>query len=88
MATAGVNIYYHGFRCVQYCCTGACDTSMLRQSGITSNIIPLLRSTLLLVCSEVEELIRKDLYLVRLRKLPGECGASPYRRQTFLTFVF
>jgi len=32
MATAGVNIYYHGFRCGQYCYTGTCGTSMLPQS--------------------------------------------------------
>ncbi len=57
-----------------------------------SNIIPLLRSTLLLVCFEVDELIRKDLYLAlectRLRKLLDECGASRHRHQIFLTFVF
>ena len=61
---------------------------MLLQSNTMSNIIPLLRSTLLLVGREVEGLIYKDLYLVRLRKLPDKCRASPYRRQTFFTFVF
>ena len=54
-----LGIYYHRFRCVQYCCT---------------RIIPLFRSTLLLVWVDVEELIRKDLYLARLRKLPDEYG--------------
>ena len=88
IATAGVNIYYHGYRCVQYCCTGTCGTSMLLQSNNMSNIIPLLRSTLLLVRREVEGLIHKDLYLVRLRKLPDKCRATPYRRHTCLTFVF
>ena len=37
-------------------------------------IIPLIRSTLLLVCNKVVEVIRKDLYLARLRKLPDEYG--------------
>ena len=61
MATAGENIYCHGFRCVQYCCTGTCGTYMLLKSSIVSNIIPLLRSTLLLVCLEMEELTHNDL---------------------------
>ena len=45
-----------------------------------SNIIPLLRNTLLLVGREVEGLIHKDLYLVRLRKLPDKFRASLYIR--------
>ena len=61
MATDGVTIYCHGFRCVQYRCTCTCGTAMLRKSTIMSNIIPLLRGTLLLVCLEVEELIYIDL---------------------------
>ena len=28
--------FYHGFRCVQYCCTGTCGTSILPQNSITS----------------------------------------------------
>ena len=61
MATAGENVYCHGFRCVQYCCTGTCGTYMLLKSSIVSDIIPLLRSTLLLVCLEMEELTHNDL---------------------------
>ena len=48
------------------------DTVRLHETKY--EIIPLIRSTLLLVCNKVVEVIRKDLYLARLRKLPDEYG--------------